>query len=52
MKITGTDYKSDGSCVLNCLVEEAERDFLMEYGLTRLIEKMIEELSNGNSKVQ
>ena len=50
MKITSTNYKLDGSCVLNCLVEEAERDFLVEYGLTRLIEQMIEELSNGKVK--
>jgi len=50
MKITSTNYKLDGSCVLNCLVEEAERDFLVEYALTKIIEEYIEKLSNDEIK--
>ena len=50
MNIINTNYKVDGSCVINCLVDEAERDFLVEYALTKIIEEYIEKLSNDEIK--
>lgn len=45
MKILGTDYKIDGSCVINAEIDEVERQFLIEFALTKIIEEYIEELS-------
>lgn len=45
MNILGTHYKLNGSCVINAEIDEVERDFLIEYALTKIIEEYIEELS-------
>ena len=45
MNILGTHYNFDGSCVINAEVDEVERDFLIEYALTKIIEEYIEKLS-------
>ena len=45
MNILGTHYKADGSCVLDAEIDEVERQFLIEYAMTKIIEEYIEELS-------
>ena len=45
MNILGTHYKVNGSCVVDAEIDEVERDFLIEYALTKIIEEYIEELS-------
>lgn len=45
MNILGTHYKANGSCVINAEIDEVERQFLVEYALTKIIEEYIEELS-------
>ncbi len=45
MNILGTDYKLDGSCVINAEIDELERQFLIEFALTKIIEEYIEKLS-------
>lgn len=45
MNILGTHYKADGSCVIDAEIDEVERQFLIEFALTKIIEEHIEELS-------
>ena len=45
MNILGTHYNFDGSCVINAEIDEVERQFLIEYALTKIIKEYIEELS-------
>lgn len=45
MNILGTDYKANGSCVINAEIDEVERDFLIEFAMTKIIEEFIEELA-------
>lgn len=47
MRILGTDYKHDGSCVINAEVDEVEREFLVEFAITKIIEEFIEKLAEG-----
>ena len=46
MNILGTDHKLDGSCVIKAEISEIERQFLIEYAMTKIIEEYIEELSD------
>jgi hypothetical protein len=50
MNILRTHYKFDGSCVIDAEIDEVERQFLIEFGLTKLIEEYIEKLSNEEAK--
>ena len=50
MNILGTHYKADGGCVINAEIDEVERQFLIQYALTKIIEEYIEVLSNGEAK--
>ena len=45
MNILGTHYKVDGSCVIDAEIDEVERQFLIEFALTKIIEEYVEELS-------
>ena len=50
MNILGTHYKADGSCVIDAEIDEVERQFLIEFALTKIIEEYIEELSGAETK--
>ena len=45
MNILGIHYKVDGSCVIDAEIDEVERQFLIEFALTKIIEEYVEELS-------
>ena len=45
MNILRTHYKADGSCVIDAEIDEVERQFLIEFALTKIIEEYVEELS-------